>query len=99
MGGSISVLVSHLTSLDVYYHNVLATTAELPISHTVGLRHNFCCRGLILIPRTDSKSSRKTTCVNVLKKSENRNQKNCRIEKTRLRMPQQAGKFPFFRKK
>ena len=41
-------------------------TAGLPISWTVGLLHNFCCRGLILIPRPDSETSAQTTRVNVL---------------------------------
>ena len=31
-------------------------TAGLLISCTVGLRHNFCCRGPILIPRPDSET-------------------------------------------
>ena len=41
-------------------------TAGLPISCTVGRRHNFCCRGPILIPRPDSETSAQTTRVNVL---------------------------------
>ena len=41
-------------------------TAGLPISYTVGRRHNFCCRGPILIPRPDSETSAQTTRGNVL---------------------------------
>ena len=41
-------------------------TAGLPISLTWGLRHNFCYRGPILIPRPDSETSAQTTCGNVL---------------------------------
>ena len=41
-------------------------TAGLPISYTWGLRHNFCCRGPILIPRPVLESPAQTTCVNVL---------------------------------
>ena len=40
------------------------STAGLPISYTVGRRHNFCCRGPILIPRPDSETSAQTTRVN-----------------------------------
>ena len=42
------------------------STAGMPISYTVGCRHNFCCRGPILIPRPDSETSAQTTLVNVL---------------------------------
>jgi len=41
-------------------------TAGLPISYTVGRRHNFCCRGPILIPRPDSETSAQTTRADVL---------------------------------
>ena len=41
-------------------------TAGLLIDCTVGLLHNFCCRGPILIPRPDSETSAQTTRVNVL---------------------------------
>ena len=41
-------------------------TAGLPISYTWGLRHNFCCRGRILIPRPVLESQAQTTRVNVL---------------------------------
>ena len=41
-------------------------TVEMPIRYTVGRRHNFCCRGPILIPRPDSETSAQTTRVNVL---------------------------------
>ena len=40
-------------------------TAGLPISYTVGRRHNFCCRDPILIPRPDSETSAQTTRDNV----------------------------------
>ena len=43
-----------------------SSTAGLPISYTVGRRHNFCCRGPILIPRPDSETSAQTTRVNLL---------------------------------
>ena len=42
------------------------STAGLLIGYTVGRRHNFCCRGLILIPRPDSETSAQITRVNVL---------------------------------
>ena len=45
---------------------VLHGTTGLPISYIVGRRHNFCCRGLILIPRPDLETSAQTTHVNVL---------------------------------
>ena len=41
-------------------------TAGLPISWTVGRRHNFCCRGPILIPRPDSETAAQMTRVNAL---------------------------------
>ena len=40
--------------------------AGLPISWTWGLRHNFCWRCPILIPRPDSETSVQTTRVHVL---------------------------------
>ena len=46
-------------------HTTIAT-AGLPISYTVGLLHNFCFRGPILIPRPDSETSAQTTRTNVL---------------------------------
>ena len=41
-------------------------TAGLPVSLTWGLRHNFCCRGLILIPVAVLESPAQTIRVNVL---------------------------------
>ena len=43
-----------------------SNTAGLPISWTVGLLNNFCCRGPILIPRPDSETSTQITRGNVL---------------------------------
>ena len=40
-------------------------TAGVLISCTVGLRHNVCCQGPVLIPRQDSETSAQTTRVNV----------------------------------
>ena len=42
------------------------STAGLLISWTVGLLHNFCCQGPILIPRPDSETSAQTTRENIL---------------------------------
>ena len=47
-------------------HKSLDTTAGMLISFTVGLRHNFCYRGPILIPRPDSETSAQTTRAHVL---------------------------------
>ena len=41
-------------------------TAGLPVSLTWGLRHNFCCRGPILIPRPVLEFPAQTTRGNVL---------------------------------
>ena len=62
-------------TLHLHEHLLLAPFASstvgpdipgLLISYNAGLRHNFCCRGPILIPRPDSETSAQTTRVNVL---------------------------------
>ena len=47
------------------YEFLSGFTAGLPISLTWGLRHNFCCRGPILIPRPVLESPAQTTRGNV----------------------------------
>ena len=47
--------------------NTLIPTARLPVSLTQGLRHNVCCGGLILIPRSVLESRAQTTLETTMK--------------------------------
>ena len=51
-------VVDKLAIFKLYLTNILHTTG-LDVSYTLGVRHNLFCRGLILNPRPDSKSSQK----------------------------------------
>ena len=55
-----------ISELEVVNEQPKLVQPGLPISWTLGLLYNFCCRGPILIPRPDSETSAQTTRGNVL---------------------------------
>ena len=59
-------LVTVILIVIIIFCHCRSATAGLLISYTVGLRHNFCCRGPILIPSPDSETSAQTTRTFVL---------------------------------